>query len=165
MPVKRKAGRPKGSTKQSLTEETWYQKLLRMYEEGASDVEVCKALKITYNEFDKRTKQDDVFSQLVDYGRLAAKSWWYELGRKGARGEKNFNFQAWYAYMKNRFGWSDKAEITNAESKPIDQMSQDEIVAELASKGKRIQQLLGTSNVVLATMNVARSNDEPESDS
>lgn len=125
---------------------------------------MCEALKITYNEFDKRSKHDEVFSTLVDYGRLSAKAWWYKLGREGARGNKNFNFQAWYAYMKNRFGWTDKSEITSADNKPIDQMTQDEIVAELASKGQRIQKLLGTSNVVLATMAVAE-NEQPESDS
>lgn len=124
-----------------------------MYEDGAADVEVCKSLRITYSQFDTRYKDDVIFQQLVDYGRLAAKSWWHELGRKGARGEKNFNYNAWYAYMKNQYGWSDKAEVKGFE-KPIDQMSKDEITQEVARRKNQIATLLNPSNVALAIMNL-----------
>jgi hypothetical protein len=126
--------------------------MICLYEEGASDVEVCKALRISYNEFDARRKSDTIFSQLVDYGRLAAKSWWIELGRKGAVGGK-INYPVWYANMKNRYGWSDRSEIVQSDGdKPMDQMSQDELIGAIAQRKEKLARLLGTSNVLLSQL-------------
>lgn len=148
--MKRKAGRPKGSTKKSQsTDGDWVETLVSLYEDGASDVEVCKALRVSYNEYDKRYKADMSFRELVDYGRLAAKAWWMDLGRKAAIGGKGqFNF--WYAVMKNRYGWSDKSEITAGDVKPIDQMDKDQIMAEILSHKDRLGKLFKSSNVLLS---------------
>ena len=152
---KRPRGRPKGTVKKhSIDEEHWATKMIRLYECGASDIEVCKELRISYNEFDSRKKSDTIFSQLVDFGRLASKSWWMELGRKGATGEKNFNYNAWYAVMKNRFGWSDRSEIVEGSEKNLDQQSKDELISEIAARKESLARLLGTSNVLLAQMNL-----------
>ena len=132
--------------------------MIRLYEGGCSDVEVCKAIKLPYNEFNSKCRTDSLFAELVDYGRLAAQAWWYELGRKGATGEKNFNYSAWYAVMKNRYGWSDRVEAVASEGiKPLDQMGKDEITAELAARAAQLAKFLGPTNVVLAAQNL----DEP----
>lgn len=124
--------------------------MIQLYEEGALDVEVCKALKVTYSEFDKRYKNDAIFQQLVDYGRLAAKAWWLELGRKGAAGKHTIHFQAWYAFMKNQYGWSDKVENVNQDDKPIDQLSQDELLARIGNHKQKLAKLLKSQNIFVS---------------
>jgi hypothetical protein len=158
--TKRKAGRPKGSTKTKSTEESWVDKLVRLYEEGADDTEVCKSLKLSYNEFDKRYKSDELFRELVDYGRLAARAWWLELGRRGAKDGK-INFSVWYAVMKNRFGWTDRSEVRTGEGpKPINQMSQDEIISELVQRRDVLSKVLSPRNVALASNAIDGSESE-----
>lgn len=149
IPQKKRPGRPKGSTKNRAPEELgWADLMFQLYEEGASDTEICKALKVTYAEFDKRCKSDPIFQQVVDYGRTAAKAWWLELGRKGAAGKiHGFSFQPWYANMKNRFGWSDKVENVVGDDKPIDQLSKDELAAKLSAYKDRLTKLLKTQNI------------------
>jgi hypothetical protein len=102
--------------------------LIRLYSDGCSDVEICRALKLTQKQFEKREKDDDDFAQLVEYGRLCSKAWWLDLGRKAAKAGANSQaFQFWYANMKNRFGWTDKAEgnDTNAaQNKSIDEIAE-----------------------------------------
>ena len=124
--------------------------MIQLYEEGALDVEVCKALKVTYQEFDKRYKNDSIFQQLVDYGRLAAKAWWLELGRKGASGKHTIHFQAWYAFMKNQYGWSDKVESVNADDKPVDQLSHDELMSRISNHKQKLGKLLKSQNILIS---------------
>lgn len=133
--------------------------MINLYRAGASDVEVCKDLGISYNDFDSRKKTDQIFSQIVDYGRLAAKAWWMELGRKGATGERHFNYNAWYAVMKNRYGWSDRSEIVEGTEKNIDQQSKDELISALAARKDSLARLLSTNNVLLSQTNLLE--DEP----
>lgn len=122
--------------------------MIQLYTDGASDREICKSLKITYSDFDKRYKSDETFQKLVDFGRLAAHAWWLELGRKGASGAiKGFNFQPWYANMKNRFGWSDKVENVNSDDKPVEQLSQDELISRITNYKSKVAKLLKSSNV------------------
>ncbi len=124
--------------------------MISLYEDGASDTEVCKALKVNYSDFDRRYRSDTIFQKIVDYGRLACKAWWLELGRKGASGRTGFNFQPWYANMKNRFGWTDKTEISSADDKPIDQLSKDELMAKINSHKAGLAKLLKTQNILIS---------------
>jgi hypothetical protein len=126
--------------------------LVKEYEEGASDVEVCTSLKLPWREFEKRINNDDAFAQLVEYGRLAAKSWWLRMSRQ-ALGDKTFNFQVWYAHMKNRYGWSDKSEVVDGSKKPIEELSREELEAvftKVAGKKKdKIAALFSVKNTEL----------------
>lgn len=122
--------------------------LVKEYEEGASDVEVCASLKMPMREFDKRLRDDSTFLELVEYGRLAAKAWWLRQSRKSTH-DKTFNFQVWYAHMKNRYGWSDKTEISD-NSKPLEQLSREQLESELTKaltkKKDKIAQLFAIKN-------------------
>jgi hypothetical protein len=131
--------------------------LVRLYTEGAADAEVCKAVRMSYEDFEKRCQNDGAFAQLVDYGRLAAKAWWLELGRKAAAGQNKAQFNFWYAVMKNRYGWSDKMEVGEGE-KPITQMSQDEIIMAITRKKDALAKLLNANNVTTAIFNSNESN-------
>ena len=137
---KRSRGRPKKDL-QALTSAGihWADHLTQLYSEGAQDAEVCKALKLSHRQFSDRERNDVLFAELVEAGRLAAKAWWLELGRKHAKlgaGSQSFSF--WYAYMKNVYGWSDKSE---AQVEIAKNMSTDDINARLRAIQNKIKKL------------------------
>ena len=105
--------------------------MIAMYEGGAHDVEICAALKISEKEFDKRMREDDIFSRLVHIGRLHAKAFWYALPRNNLH-NRSFRDTVWRDIMRNRYGWSD-GKSENTENKPIDQMSDSERKQEIES--------------------------------
>lgn len=134
-PPKNKGGRP--SKAQIAAREggvKWANEMIELYEAGASDVEVCAHLRLTEKEFDKRYKEDDLFQRLVQIGRLHAKAFWYKAGRLALH-DRSFRDNLYIKIMQNRYGWSDKSEST--ERKPEDQMSEDDLKAEIDSLMKR----------------------------
>ena len=124
---------------------------MALYEGGADDVVVCSALKLSEKEFQKRMRDDEIFSRLVQIGRLHAKAWWYDLPRNNLW-NRAFQAAVWRDVMRNRFGWSD-GKSENTENKPIDQMSdterKQEIEALLTQYAKRFG---GEPNAEVATM-------------
>lgn len=106
-------GRPRAEI--SELPETWYNEVLELYSEGASDVEV-KALiykwrgSFSNDLWDRWMKEEQVFSETIKMGRLLSESWWNKSGRKNLQ-NKDFNYTGWYMNMKNRFGWADKKEV------------------------------------------------------
>jgi len=137
-PSPRKRGRPrKVDLAVDAAGEHWADKLVRLYSEGGSDTEVCKEMKMSHRQFVKRERDDILFAELVEYGRLASKAWWLEVGRKYVRqGAPAQAFNFWYANMKNRFGWSDKAEAVD--QLKAESMSTDEITAKIAGIKNKI---------------------------
>ena len=137
-PSPRKRGRPrKVDLAVDAAGEHWADKLVRLYSEGGSDTEVCKEMKMSHRQFVKRERDDILFAELVEYGRLASKAWWLEVGRKYVRqGAPAQAFNFWYANMKNRFGWSDKAEAVD--QLKAESMSTDEITAKIAGIKSKI---------------------------
>lgn len=117
----------------------WAEHLTQLYSEGAQDAEVCAALKISHKRFADRERNDPLFAELVEAGRLAAKAWWLALGRKAAKngaGSQAFSF--WWAYMKNVYGWTDKSE---AQVELAKNQSTDELNAKMRAIQARIKQI------------------------
>ena len=104
--------------------DNWGEIALAEYNKGASDSEVIKALQITRSQFNSFMKDVESFSDVVEYGRDLAKAFWYKVGRDNLTNPK-FQTSLWYAYMKNRFGWSDK--VTNQSAAPVEEKSDDEL--------------------------------------
>lgn len=113
----------------SSTLPDWVNKVRELYDEGATDVEVMKELKWTEKKFSEYYTTSEGFKALVDFGRLSAKAWWMQKGRKNLE-NRSFNTPLYAIYMKNNFGWSEKQETTD-NSKPTSMMSQDELKQEL----------------------------------
>lgn len=144
---KRKRGRPTNAERARLENgEHWARVMTTLYEEGASDVEVCQKLKIPFKEFERRFSDDKDFATLVEYGRLASKAWWLELGRKAVLKKNSYEFNFWWANMKNRYGWSDKVENVS-DMKPFDQLSKDELESQLLRQKDKIMQILHMKNI------------------
>lgn len=112
----------------SSTLPDWVNKVRELYDEGATDVEVMKELKWTEKKFSEYYTTSEGFKALVDFGRLSAKAWWMQKGRKNLE-NRSFNTPLYAIYMKNNFGWSEKQETTGS-VKPVEMMSADELKQE-----------------------------------
>ena len=109
------------------------------YKEGASDTEVRAKLRITESLFKSlyNDPQASAFREIVDIGRMLAKGWWLQQGRKALR-DKSFNQALWYMNMKNRYSWSEKTETSTRIS---EDMSSDELDAAVKSAMQKAKKL------------------------
>ena len=143
--AKRKRGRP-SNKERAVTDDGrhWVDRMMDNYKQGYSDYEICADLNIPWKEFDRRMREDDVFAQVVEIGRLFSKAWWYSQGRLNLK-NKEFSPTLWFAIMKNRFGWSEKNVASDENDKPLDQKSTEELKAEVLTKYKNT--IKGIANV------------------
>ena len=113
-----------GRPKKELNElpDGWYNDIIALYKEGASNVEV-KALIYSWlgsfsnDLWDRWIKEEAEFSETITVGRIISEAWWHQKGRKSLE-NKEFNYTGWYMQMKNRFGWRDRQDITS-DNEPI----------------------------------------------
>lgn len=100
-------------TPRTKPEKSWPDKAKEAYANGAFDDEVCAVIGITRTEFNKMYQDIEPFKDLVDYGRVASKAYWYGLARKYVieeRDKPKLNAATWQFVMKNVYGWGDKAD-------------------------------------------------------
>ncbi len=106
----------------------WIETTMNVYRDGGSDIEVCKAIKVTMRKFNEMVANNAKFAEFVEYGRLLSEAWWMEQARY-ALTNKQFNTPLWAFYMKNKFGWADKTE--NLERLPDELANVDAVKAKL----------------------------------
>jgi hypothetical protein len=118
----------------------WEQIVATEYSEGASDYEVMAQLRITKGLFDKLYVEPDTsaFKEVVDFGRLMRKAWWYRQGREGLN-SRQFNGNLWYTYMKNCFGWSEKTTTT---TKEVEDLTSEELDARIREAVKKFNKVV-----------------------
>lgn len=103
-----------------LSEKLNGQQLLDLYSEGASDVEIARAMKVTIAKFYRLCEEVPDFAEFVERGRTLAQAWWYEQGRTNLW-RKDFNIALYNFNMKNRHGWADKVDTNDTTDKnPVD---------------------------------------------
>lgn len=139
-------------TPKKKPEKSWPDKAKEAYKSGAFDDEVCAIIGITKAQFDKMYQDVEPFKELVDYGRVACKAYWYGLARSYVieeRDKPKLNAATWQFVMKNMYGWGDK----NSEAS-LSANSQS--LEELETKLKAIiPKMLKKLNVpMLATMDI-----------
>lgn len=106
------AGRPQSNID---LPEGWYKRVLGLYEDGASDVEVKAWIYEQRGSFsndlwERWLKDEPEFSETIKVGKMLSEAWWSRTGRKNLE-NKEFSYTGWYMNMKNRFGWRDKQEV------------------------------------------------------
>lgn len=104
--------------------------ILSEYAEGSSDQEVAKALGVSMSKFKRLYSTEEHFRNTVDDGRGHALAWWMREGRINLK-NKQFNYTGWFQNMKNRYGWADKAEVSDTISKPVESMSTEDLQADI----------------------------------
>lgn len=133
---------PKGSgrPKSGLDElpNGWMRKILELYDNGASDVEVRAQIyqwRGTYSDdlWYRWIKDEDEFSRTIKTGKMLSRCWWEKNGRTNLT-TKEFNTRLWTVNMNNRFheDWKDRRHITNKEiPNDLSDLTDEEINAEL----------------------------------
>lgn len=94
----------------------WRDKVLELYADGASDVEVRVALMrmrgtMSNCLWERWMAEEPSFSETIKEGRRLAEAWWAQLGRDGAAGKREINPTVWIFNMKNRYRWADRSEV------------------------------------------------------
>lgn len=111
----------------TIEDSSWVQKARKGYEEGASDVEICRLIGITKQTFDNYYSTNPSFKKFVEMGRTLSAAWWHSQGRLNLD-NRAFNTSLWTFNMKNRFGWAEKSE--NSTAIPLDDLSEDQVRAQ-----------------------------------
>lgn len=112
-------GRPKEDL--STLPEQWYNEILDLYTNGASDVEI-KALiyewrgSFSNDLWDRWIEEEEQFSETIKTGKILSEAWWHRNGRTNLE-NKDFSYTGWYMQMKNRFGWTDRNDLTTKDGK------------------------------------------------
>lgn len=83
-----------------------------LFREGQSHIEVLAKLGICKDSYYKACTISRKFKEAHDEGLRRSEAWWMTLGRAGAAGQTKIQPATWIFTMKNRFGYSDKRELT-----------------------------------------------------
>lgn len=116
---------------------------LEHYAEGASDQEVAKELRIPMSKFKRLYGSDEQFRAVIDDGRGHALAWWMHEGRVNLR-NKQFSYVGWFQNMKNRYGWADKAEISDSITKPIESLSTEDLQQDIEAMLSKLSGVQGS---------------------
>jgi hypothetical protein len=113
-----------------------------MYDQGCSDREVMRDLKLTPASF-KHLMSDVTssnFAEIVEFGRMLARAWWERMGRQNLL-PKGFQTQLYSLNMQNRFGWALKSEEsnTNINIDSMDDVEMDSAIREYIKKFGKVK--------------------------
>ena len=114
----------------------WAAQIVEYYRQGYSDMEVAAALNITRREFNQMLSDNPTFLKIVDFGRTLSAAYWESLARTNVK-NKTFNTPLYNFYMKNKFGWADKIETTNANENT--NLSLDQLQDKINQQLKKLQ--------------------------
>jgi hypothetical protein len=115
----------------------WRKTLVDLYDQGASDVEVMRALRLSPSAFEALAKDqlESDFGELVAFGHTLSKAWWMQQGRTNLH-TKGFQTSLYTINMKNRFGWSEKQEISQGEAE-FSNMSDEDLQKKIETLRKK----------------------------
>lgn len=143
------------------TSHSWATKIVDHYRCGYSDAEVAADMNINMREFNAMLTDNPTFAKLIEFGRTLSLAWWESQARKNIN-NKSFNTPLWVFNMKNKYGWVDKVETTNANENV--NLSLDQLRTEVDKKLKKLYKdntpAIADARAVLQPL----VQDEPEDD-
>lgn len=126
--------------KDTIQEHGWIDRMLDLYSEGRSDIEVCRDLGITRKQFDNYMATSTAFKDLVDRGRDYAQAHWFSQARTNIK-NKEFMTELFKFWMVNNYGWSSSKADTKRD--PNEAVNLDKLKEELKNKMPELALLLG----------------------
>lgn len=96
-------------SRQETKEPSLQEKILDLYEQGYSDVEVAAALRLPKARFMEMYDENMGFQKVVDTGRTLSEAWWHAVARRNLL-SKGWQGSTWAFNMKNRYNWMDKVD-------------------------------------------------------
>lgn len=121
---------------ETMGSHSWAKDLIEHYKNGYSDKEVAASMNITFREFNAMLSDNPTFAKLVEFGRTLSAAYWEGLARQNVR-NKSFNTPLYNFYMKNKFGWADKIETTNANENT--NLSLDQLEDKISQQLKKLK--------------------------
>ena len=115
---------------------SWAKQVIEHYRDAYSDKEVAASMNITFREFNAMLSDNPTFAKLVEFGRTLSAAYWEGLARTNIK-NKTFNTPLYNFYMKNKFGWADKIETTNANENT--NLSLDQLQDKINQQLKKLQ--------------------------
>lgn len=119
-------------------EEDWRRELLGLYDQGASDREVMRALDLTPAQWKilEQSAYDTGFAEAVSIGRVMRHAWWEAQGRIHLFNPK-FNTALYKTMMSNNFGWSDKT-VESMTELDFTNMDSDGLIRKISQLNERL---------------------------
>lgn len=111
---KNKGGRPSLTTKD--LQPNWKECIINLSKQGASIVELAVELNISRTTLYSLCEKDEEFMNTIKECKRYCEAWWVAKGRTELE-NKEFSYTGWYMNMKNRFGWTDRQDITSKNEK------------------------------------------------
>lgn len=123
---------------QKTNEPSLQEKMISLYSEGASDVEVAASLGLPKARFMEMYEENTGFQKVVDVGRTMSEAWWNQVARRNLL-SKGWQGSTWAFNMKNRYNWMDKMDAGGRDD--ATPLNVDELTTELHNTVKRIESL------------------------
>jgi hypothetical protein len=117
-------------------------KLVQLMADGKLDYQVCALWDISRDTFYRWINEKSEFKDAYEIGLPKCEAWWTEWGMKGMKGEiKGFSFNAWIAFMNNKFKWAKNTQLeqqgtTNisiGNMNVLNQMSRESLIKDVQS--------------------------------
>ena len=84
------------------------EEILRLYKDvGATRVEIASYLDIPLRVLNELISTYSEFKDIIELGETHSQAWWVKKGR-ASLSNREFNFNMWYAIVRNQFKWADK---------------------------------------------------------
>lgn len=123
---------------QKPKETSLQEKMLSVYSEGGSDVEVASALGLPKARFMEMYEENTGFQKVVDMGRTMSEAWWHHVARRNLL-SKGWQGATWAFNMKNRYNWMDRVDSGGRDdATPV---NIEEMKTELHNTLKRIESI------------------------
>ena len=119
----------------------WEEHMLQIYASGKFDVNAMVGIRVTKRRFEDLYHTDDIFKQLVEYGRTLSEAFWHGLPADNTT-NRNFNTPLFSMVMKNQFGWAEKTEIKATQD--ISNMTLEQLEQEMKNHSTTMRTLINS---------------------